>query len=530
MPNTIANISKRLAQAAISERLDFSVGKSTEALIKSRQVSSYNSDREQYSPSSVIVLNLNSDAFIDPRNSFLLLKFVPGSKHLCLSDHGVFSLIDRVRITLSTGQVIEEIENYSQLMHFLLHWSSDKDFLENFGQVWGHASYRMGSNFKVEEKCPVDASSNTVTINWTERFRVQPYKPPSRGQLNMEEEQIYCIPLSLLGGIFNIKQYLFLKGMGNIKIEIYLNSAAVALKYLGSEVMATKTVSPFTAANRAVYKQYPLQPCKEADAVAARVADLSKVDANSVAGNLNPQGYQEYDFDTSDPHGIGAKNYRISGIQLVLENIQVNDANTAVLESELANNSLVHIFDTWFCSTTPPQNGDTMNYNLTKAAYCVKSLFFLFKDQARTQNFAFDSVSTIPLKQILKTFQIQVGSTPIPIREIQSTAEAFTHSRRAFNLLHTSDLSSVSLEEYENGDKGLIGLSMEKDDTAPLTGMPTIDGVAINVRVKLKNPDNYWTKASDSLTALPSVEVRNFMLYTRLFVYGANPAQHLIYE
>ena len=172
-------------------------------------------------------------------------------------------------------------------------------------------------------------------------------------------------------------------------------------------------------------------------------------------------------------------------------------------------------YDTFFTNSFVASGTQTSNsILLTKSVFDLKSIYAVFRQTDKISSIEYDSCKSLPLGQILKSYQWRVGSQQMPSKPVTDITTAFIENSKAWNTFQNALYPSVSLDDYSN-DAGVIGVNVEKDVSSELTGQSTNNGATVNFNYSIQAPTNYWS-ANGTNNAIPQHTITIYQLFTRV--------------
>jgi hypothetical protein len=392
-----------------SERLSYRLKASVSSSIREHSIRYFPSDRTSYNAGQIITIDINSQQFLDPLNSYIELHMVPSATtrgaNMNLSGD-ISRLISKFKLSNSTGTILEEINNVGLLQKVLVEHTTSKQFRETVLEESGwSANWGAGS-----------AYTDNATV----------FAPTAPALTWMSAGRYYKLSLSFSGLLGQINQYLPLKQMGALKLELTLAPAATAFIY-------------------------------------------------PTAG--------------STTNVVGA-DYTVSRVFYNASMLTLSDDIQRVVDESARKGTLKLSYGTYFTNTFALTTATTTNGNtaetevqLRKACFDLRSIYGVVQYTANITNALTDSFESINGTNVDR-FQTSIGTTYIPSKYVDNLLAQYTESQRAFAKLNHVATASVGYTDFGLG-KHLIGVDLERDPSSVNTGFSTNNGNFASISVRL---------------------------------------------
>jgi hypothetical protein len=393
-----------------SERLSYRLKASVSSSIRQHDIKYFPSDRTSYNAGQIITIDINSQQFLDPLNSFIELHMVPSATTRAANMNvsgDISRIISKFKLSNVTGTVPEEINDVGLLQKILIEHSVGKDYrntvLEESGwsDKWG-----AGSAYTDNATVFAPTAPALTWMNSTGRY--------------------YKLSLSFSGLLGQISQYVCLKQLGALKLELTLAPAATAIIYPTAGSTANVVGAEYTV-SRVFYNASLLTLSDDIVRV---------VDESARKGNLKIS-YPTYFTNT---------------------------------------------FASTTAATTDGTSAET-EVQLKKSCFDLRSIYGVVRHTANITNPLTDSFDSIVGARVDR-FQTSIGTTYIPSKYVDNLLAQYCESQRAFAKLNSTATASVSYTEF-SGAKHLIGVDLERDPTSVNTGFSTNNGNFASISVRL---------------------------------------------
>ena len=468
-----------------------------------------------------ITIRLSSQEYLDPTSAFLVFSYKPKVKGTVPQDC-ILSLFSDARLIVG-GRVVESVQNVSELMPSIFVGKSPKEAIQSaYGALAGVDKYttdkfgyvqvgtgaggsaniaeglnplRLGalSNYPgfdsgTANYVPDQAgTSSTASINQNSSNLANAYGYTTCSGLTKKYHQsnnldvdsgflsgvqtglrYYAVPLHSLFGFFGISQFICLRNLGVVSIELSLHPT------------------------RGVLNTWPK-------------AVLSGVNTSQAVINLEPAVGTNIEALAS-----GKRDYELTNVYVYADIVQPNASIVQKIDELVMGGSGVsYVFDTWTSSTQNVQYASSIQVQVSRSYSHVRDLVMVARPvDAVSSPFARQDQTYLGSR--IRSYRSTIGSSSFPAIEVDNIQLALLECLKSFGH-HTGASSSViDLQNYT----GSTGVSH---------GGSAFTGCLENLGVIKAGTVNALFQASCTHTTAPS----NFMIaqsYSRLLGEGQNHA------
>ena len=468
-----------------------------------------------------IVIRLSSQEYLDPTSAFLVFSYKPKVKGTVPQDC-ILSLFSDARLIVG-GRVVESVQNVSELMPSVFIGKSPKEAIQSaygalagvdkyttdkygyvqvgdgaggaanitaginplrLGTLTSYAGFDAGTaNFVPDQS----STSSVASINKNSSSLANAYgyttcsgltkKYMQSDNLNVDSGflsgvqtglRYYAVPLHALFGFFGISQFICLRNLGVVSIELSLHPTRGVLNVLPKALAAG-------------------------------------VDGEDGVINLT-----DSTGDAVEALASGKRDYELTNVYVYCDVVQPNASIVEKIDQLVMGNSGVsYVFDTWTSSTQNVQYASSVQIQVSRSYSHVRDLVMIARPV--------DAVSSVFARQDqtylgsrVRSYRSSIGSSSFPAIEIDNVQLALLECLKSFGH-HTGASSSViDLQNYT----GSTGVSH---------GGSGFTGCLENLGVVKTGGINALFQASCTHTTAPS----NYMIaqsYSRLLGEGQNHA------